>query len=112
MDQKLLGVTTDQLAKALGAEGMPCSAHYIGKPIFMYDLLREKRIYGQSDYPFCLQPKGEEVRYEAGETPETERILDDLLQVPINENYTDEMVTDIISCFEKVWANLDELRGQ
>lgn len=111
VDQERLGVTTDQLAQALSAEGMPCGAHYIGKPIFMYDLLREKRIYGQSNYPFCLQPAGEEVRYETGETPETERILADLLQVPINENYTDEMVDDIIACFEKVWANLDELRA-
>lgn len=111
VDQERLGISTDKLAQALSAEGMPCGAHYIGQPIFMYDLLREKRIYGQSNYPFCLQPEGEEVRYEAGETPETERILADLLQVPINEHYTDEMVTDIIACFEKVWANLDELRA-
>lgn len=110
VDQKKLGISTDKLAQALGKEGAPASAHYIGRPIFMYDLLRQKTIYGDSTYPFCLQPEGKEVRYEAGETPATEQILDDLLQISINEKMTDQDATDIIACFEKVWANLDELR--
>lgn len=109
-DQEKLGLSTDKLAQALGAEGAPCGAHYIGQPIFMYDLLRQKRIYGDSDYPFCLQPQGQEVRYEQGETPQTERILADMLQVSINEMMTDDDTADIIACFEKVWASLDELR--
>jgi perosamine synthetase len=111
VDQEKLGISTSKLAQALGAEGAPCGAHYIGQPIFMYDLLRQKKIYGDSTYPFCLQPEGQEVRYEQGETPMTERILDDLLQVSVNEKMTDEDVADIIACFEKVWANLDELRS-
>ncbi len=110
MDQSKLGVSTSKLAQALAKEGAPCGAHYIGQPIFMYDLLREKRIYGDSDFPFSLQPEGQQVRYERGETPGTEQILDDLLQVSINEKMTDQDAADIISCFEKVWANLDELR--
>lgn len=109
-DQDLLEVTTSYLARALGAEGAPAGAHYIGRPIFMYDLLRNKKIYGDSDFPFSLQPEGEQVRYEQGETPETERILDDLIQISINEKYTDEDTDDIIAAFEKVFSNLDELR--
>ena len=38
-------------------------------------------------------------------------ILDDLLMVSINENYTDDGTDAIIACFEKVFANLDELRA-
>lgn len=110
VDQQQLGISTDKIAQALGAEGAPAGAHYIGRPIFMYDLLRQKRIYGDSTFPFSLQPEGQEVRYEQGETPETERLLDDLLQISINEKMTDQDITDIISCFEKVWSNLDELR--
>jgi perosamine synthetase len=111
VDQEKLGITTTRLAQAISAEGAPCGAHYIGQPIFMYDLLRQKKIYGDSTYPFSLQPAGQEVRYERGETPMTERILDDMLQVSVNEKMTDEDVSDIIACFEKVWANLDELRS-
>ncbi|MCE5240169.1 DegT/DnrJ/EryC1/StrS family aminotransferase [bacterium] len=111
VDQEELGIATSKLAQALSAEGAPCGAHYIGQPIFMYDLLRQKKIYGDSTYPFSLQPEGQEVRYEKGECPQTERILDDLLQVSVNEMMTDEDVSDIIACFEKVWANLDELRA-
>ena len=103
-------IATSKLAQALSAEGAPCGAHYIGQPIFMYDLLRQKTIYGDSTYPFSLQPQGQEVRYELGECPQTERILDDLLQVSVNEKMTDADVSDILACFEKVWANLDELR--
>jgi dTDP-4-amino-4,6-dideoxygalactose transaminase len=110
VDQKKLGIETSKLAEALSKEGAPCGAHYIGIPIFMYDLLRQKKIYGDSTFPFSLQPEGEEVRYEKGECPETERILDDMLQVSINEKMTDQDAADIIACFEKVWANLDELR--
>jgi len=110
VDQQKLGVNTSKLAQALSKEGAPCGAHYIGQPIFMYDLLRGKRIYGDSDFPFSLQPEGQQVRYEKGETPGTEQILDDLLQVSINEKMTDQDALDIIACFEKVWANLDELR--
>ena len=69
-----------------------------------------KRIYGNSDFPFNLQPAGSEVRYEQGETPQTEAILDDLLSVAVNENYTDEAGDGIIACFAKVFANLAELR--
>jgi len=110
VDQKKLGLTTDALAQALGAEGAPAGAHYIGQPIFMYDLLRQKKIYGDSNFPFSLQAEGQGVRYEAGECPQTEAILNDLLMVSLNERMTDQDVTDIIACFEKVWANLDELR--
>ena len=111
VDQQKLGIETSKLAQALGKEGAPAGAHYIGQPIFMYDLLRQKKIYGDSTFPFSLQPEGQQVRYEKGETPETERILDDLLQISINEKMTDKDVDDIIACFVKVWDNLDELRS-
>ncbi len=111
VDQRALGVTTSTLADAISREGVPCGAHYIGKPIFLYDLLRSKRIYGTSDYPFCLQPADRAVRYEPGETPETERILDDLILVSINERMTDRDRDDIIEGIRKVMAHIEELRG-
>lgn len=111
VDQQALGVTTSVLAEAIAKEGIPCGAHYIGKPIFLYDLLRSKRIYGTSDYPFCLQPADRAVRYEPGETPETERILDDLILVPINENMTDRDRDDIVEGIRKVMAHIEELHG-
>lgn len=111
VNQDELGVSTDKIAAAISSEGIPCGAHYIGKPIFMYDLLRQKRVYGNSNYPFCLQEPGHEVRYEAGECPNTEKILADMLQLSINEKYTEEDADNIIEVIQKVWDNLDELRG-
>lgn len=110
IDQKALGVSTDRFAEALRAEGIPAGAHYIGKPIFLFDLLREKRIYGTSRYPFDLLPPEEEPRYEPGVTPKAERILADLVQIPINENYTEEDVRDIATAIRKVVENREELQ--
>ncbi len=110
VNQKDLGVSTSYLAQALSKEGIPAGAHYIGQPIFMYDLLRNKKIYGDTDFPFSLQPEGQQVRYELDETPATVQILDDLLQIPVNENYTDAMVEAIIAAFTKVFDNIEELR--
>jgi len=111
VDQEELGVRTSRLAEAMAAEGVSCGAHYIGKPIFLYDLLRSKTIYGTSHYPFDLQPAGQEVRYEPGETPATEQILDDLILVNINENMTDRDQSDIIAGIRKVMGHVGELRG-
>ncbi len=110
INQEILGISTDRFVEALQKEGAPASAHYIGKPIFMYDLLREKRIYGTSNYPWSLQPAGREVRYEKGETPVTEKILDDMVVISINEKMTEEDVNDIAEAIHKVTDNLDELR--
>ncbi len=95
IDQERLGCTTDEFAAALRATGIPAGAHYIGQPIFMYDLLREKRVYGTSNYPWSLQPRGQEVRYEQGECPQTEAALDDLIVLHVYEWYGEKEVEDM-----------------
>ena len=61
------------------AEGIPCGVHYIGKPIFLYDSLRGKQVYGTSHYPWSRQDPATAVRYEAGECPITERALNEMI---------------------------------
>lgn len=110
VNQEVLGISTDRFVQALQKEGAPASGHYIGKPIFLYDLLREKRVYGNSNYPWSLQPAGQEVRYEPGETPVTEQILDDMVGISINEKMTEDDIGDIAEAIQKVSDNLGELR--
>ncbi|MER3404893.1 MAG: hypothetical protein C4289_06785 [Chloroflexota bacterium] len=104
------GVHPELIAKALRAEGIACSYRYIGKPIFLYEALRRKRIYGHSSFPFDLQDPAQAVRYEEGECPNCERALNEMLTVPLHEAFTEQDVQDIATAFWKVIEHRNELR--
>jgi perosamine synthetase len=104
------GVHPELIAKALRAEGIACSYRYIGKPIFLYEALRRKRIYGHSSFPFDLQDPAHAVRYDEGECPNCERALNEMLTVPLHEAFTEQDVQDIATAFWKVIEHRDELR--
>jgi len=111
VQQEVLGISTGLFARALSAEGIPASAHYIGKPIFLYDLLRNKRVYGSSHCPWdCPRSALREVSYEPGACPNTEKALDDLVVLPMNEKFTEQDVRDIAAAIHKVLEGLPELR--
>jgi dTDP-4-amino-4,6-dideoxygalactose transaminase len=106
------GVPAQRLAEAVRAEGISCGYQYIGKPIFLYEALRQKRIYGTSDYPFSLQDPAHAVRYEEGECPNCEAALNEMLTVPLHESWGEAELRDIAAAFEKVSANAAQLRTQ
>ena len=103
------GVHPRKFAEAVRAEGVACGYQYIGKPIFLYEALRRKRIYGTSDYPFSLQDPAASVRYEEGECPNTELALNEMLTVPLHESWSDAELQDIAAAFHKVSANASRL---
>jgi dTDP-4-amino-4,6-dideoxygalactose transaminase len=106
------GVPAQRFAEAVRAEGISCGYQYIGKPIFLYEALRRKRIYGTSDYPFSLQDPAHAVRYEEGECPNCEAALNEMLTVPLHESWGEAELRDIAAAFEKVSANAAQLRTQ
>jgi dTDP-4-amino-4,6-dideoxygalactose transaminase len=103
-------VPAARFAEAVRFEGISCGYQYIGKPIFLYEALRRKRIYGTSTYPFSLQDPAQAVRYEPGECPNCEAALDEMLTVPLHESWGDRELEDIAAAFHKVSANVDQLR--
>jgi dTDP-4-amino-4,6-dideoxygalactose transaminase len=105
------GVPPQKFAEAVRAEGVACGYQYIGKPIFLYEALRRKRIYGTSDYPFSLQDPQHAVRYEEGECPNCEAALNEMLTVPLHEGFGEQELQDIAAAFHKVAANVDQLRA-
>jgi dTDP-4-amino-4,6-dideoxygalactose transaminase len=96
------GLSPRRFADCMRAEGIPCGVHYIGKPIFLYDSLRGKQVYGTSHYPWSLQDPATAVRYEAGECPNTERALNEMITIPLHEAYTDRDVDDIAAAAARV----------
>jgi len=50
--------SADEFAAALRAEGVPASAHYIGKPIFLcHEALAQKKIFGNSKFPSTIRTR-------------------------------------------------------
>ena len=86
------------------AEGAGCAAGYIGYPIFMYEYLRRQHIYGNSLCPFDC-PKygsGHEVVYDWGYCPETEKALNQMVNLHVNEFFEEEDVEDLAAIVKKV----------
>jgi dTDP-4-amino-4,6-dideoxygalactose transaminase len=96
------GLPAARFAEALRAEGIACGYQYIGKPIFLYEALRRKQVYGTSHYPFDLQDAAHAVRYEEGACPQCEAALDEMLVVPLHEVFGEAELNDIAAAFHKV----------
>ena len=101
--------TADEFVKAVRAEGAPASAHYIGKPIFLcHEALAEKRIFGDSQFPFDHPNARKGIEYKAGMCPQCEDALDRLVVMPMSEFYGEQDVRDIAAAVLKVDAGLNQ----
>ncbi|MBM4078883.1 MAG: DegT/DnrJ/EryC1/StrS family aminotransferase, partial [Planctomycetes bacterium] len=95
----------EQFVKALSAEGLPAGAGYIPKPVYMYDVLREKKTYGDSHFPYGCAPfrdPAREIEYKEGLCPATEQLLKELVRIGFNEFWTEADVRDAAACIQKV----------
>lgn len=97
--------TADRFAEALRAEGIPCSAHYIGKPIFLcHEALRQQKVFGSSSFPFDRASR--EVRYDEATCPMAQDYLNRLIVLPLHEFLTDEDIADMAKAIVKVERGL------
>ena len=98
----------DDFAKALTAEGLPAAAGYIEKPVYLYDVLREKKTYGDTSFPFGYAPfrdPDNEIEYVEGLCPNAERMLKEMVRVSLNEFWAEEDVRDAAAIILKVAEN-------
>ena len=87
-----------RFAAALNAEGVPCVAGYIARPLYQEPVLSEPTAYGGSGYPI----RGR-ATYPDGDCPVAEALVSTrLLALPWNENYTDEQVDAMAEAIIKV----------
>ena len=103
VDTEKLGVSLQEFAEALRAEGIPCSATYIGEPMYLKKPLREKRTFAKTGFPLADNPLyGRPIEYREGLCPHAEKALKQLIVIPWNEFYTPEDVDDIAEALEKL----------
>ncbi len=79
-----VGISADDLAAAMQAEGLAVSAHYIGQPIYAYPVFADHSAYSRSCHPYGTRA------YTHGDCPEAEGILRRCLILSVNESYDEQ----------------------
>lgn len=103
----LVDFDNKKYGKALVAEGIPVSAGYLERPVYLVPALTERRVYGKSGFPFTAPPARQEIVYSAGDCPVAEEMINrTLLVMQWNENYTAADVDDIAAAIRKVHKHL------
>jgi len=100
---KKLKISSKEFHAALAAEGIPVGLGYIHKPIFEYEVLKDKKTYGKTHCPFDCEKSGKkDVRYRADDYPNTYWALSHWLCMGWNEGLTESDVDDIAEAIRKV----------
>jgi perosamine synthetase len=103
LDPGAAGVANADFGRALAAEGIPVSAGYLDRPVYLTPALTERRTYGDSAFPLTAPPARRDFRYARGDCPAAETLIDrTLLVLQCNERYTDRDVDDIVTAVRKV----------
>jgi len=102
IDEERFGVTPQEFAKALQAEGIPFGAGYIPNPMFDYPVIKERNTYGTSQIPWTLPQARPGVVYRDDDVPNTLWFLSHTLNMGWNEGITEADVRDIAEGIRKV----------
>jgi len=97
-----LKVSLEDFAKALRAEGIPCTPTYIGEPLYLKTPLKDRKTFKKSGFPLTDNPFHYPVEYYKGLCPNAEKLLNRMIVIPWNEKYTEEDVDDIYEAILKV----------
>jgi len=95
------------IAGHLRENGIFAAPRYVGKPAFECQVFREKRTFGNSQWPYSDPSRAglPDVDHDRANFPGSVKALSQILVIPWNEHYTDEHV-DFIA------ARLHEVVGQ
>ena len=106
IDVESLALTIDEFGARLEEHGVPAIPGYTGKPVYMFDVLRLKKMYADTGCPFKCQFYGKDVEYKEGLCPQAEEALKKMLVLPWNENYSEQDINFIAGAIKNVVAEL------
>jgi perosamine synthetase len=108
VDPQIIEGGVIEFSKCLKEEGIFSAPRYIQKPAFMCEVLRDKKTFGNSQFPFVGEHrKGlPPVEYKIEDYPKTQEALNNICVLPWNENYTDEDVQYIANAVIKTAEKL------
>ncbi len=105
IDEEVLRASPRDFVAALSAEGVPAGHGYIGRPIYMTQMLYNRTAYGTSHCPWTCEYAARNIQYQESDCPNTVEILRRIIVMPMNENYTDQDINDIAEGLDKVAAH-------
>ena len=95
------------LAKELKLDNILSAPRYIQKPAFRCAVIRDRKTFGNSGWPFTLA-RPDAVDYSAERFPGTFDYLDRVLVLPWNEKYTDEHLDFLAASIRRAAIKLSE----
>jgi perosamine synthetase len=107
------GVPRDRFVAALVAEGIPMVKGYV-EPLYLQPLYQQRTGFGKDGFPFTYPGYKGRVSYERGLCPVAERMhFQELMYTNVcHADITERDLADVVSAFDKVMSNLDELRSE
>ena len=103
LDPARLRVDPAQCVQALAAEGVACELGYPGPiPLYLYPVIRERRTFGRSGWPFTSPPARKEWHYPPGTCPIAEQMCRETVILPWNERLEPDHVALIAAAIRKV----------
>ena len=110
VEPKITKVHRDKISSALVEEGVPIGKHY--GDLHLLPMFQKKIAYGTKGFPWSSDFCKREINYDKGICPISEGLNNEkilLLGLCVND-YSDNDVDLIVSAFEKVWRNLNNLK--
>jgi perosamine synthetase len=98
------GIDANEVASALQAEGIPFGAKYV-TPLYTWPVLRERRTYGRSGFPFDSPYTTRPFDYAPGLCPVFEAARERLILLSVDEQWTDADGDDVARALRKVFAH-------
>ncbi len=110
-DESVVGVPRDRFVDALNAEGIPMVKGYT-EPLYLEPMYQKRIAFGRDGFPWTYPGYRGTVSYEPGICPVIERLYyRELMCTDVcHANTTEDDLMDVVRGFEKVYANIEELR--
>ena len=102
VDWDALGTTREEFAQAVTAEGGPGGGAWIGKPLYMFEALAERKAFGTSQVPWVGFDRPEPPPYRPGLCPNAEKAFEQLYSFGFNERFNDDDIADVAAALRKV----------
>jgi len=102
---------TKELPAAQNWEQMPFVEAYV-RPLYLNQVYQKQIAIGTKGFPFNMNPQVK-YDYSKGSCPVVERMFEkELFHCPlIRESVTEQDLDDVITAVEKVFENINELKG-
>ncbi len=106
-----LGISRATFVKAMVAEGYKLGVGYV-KPIYLYPLYQQKRMFPRSQFPFVSTEYPVQVNYTKGICPVVERMFEEeLLTTAIYQpQHSREMIDEFIDALQRIQDQVEQLK--